>query len=196
MLEGEPRYSIGEKVTYAAKTFTVNDDGNVNATEGSDHWLVINQMIKNQLSARGTSPTTPHARSRAPSPLRRVHTPPAPAACLVRTRARTRKPHARTRLPPRAAAYNITFEDGDKEFNLTAKDVRVRREQSFSVGEEVEANYKNTGRLSKGKIEYVSEVRARLALACCCAALRVPPRPARASPWSESRARECARPRR
>ncbi|KAJ1618837.1 hypothetical protein T492DRAFT_891385, partial [Pavlovales sp. CCMP2436] len=46
--------------------------------------------------------------------------------------------------------YNVTFEDGDKEFYLTSR-------HEMSVDDRVEANFKNSGRLAKGKIDYKSE---------------------------------------
>jgi len=89
LAEGQPRYSLGENVTYAA--------------EGADQWLSIVAVIEGQLT------------------------------------------------------YNVTFEDGDKEFNLTSRHVRVRSDEEMSVDDRVEANFKNSGRLAKGKIDYKSE---------------------------------------
>ncbi|KAG8456897.1 hypothetical protein KFE25_012687 [Diacronema lutheri] len=101
LAEGEPRYAIGETVTYAKKmSADASGDG---STEGSDQWLKITEVIRNQLT------------------------------------------------------YNVIFEDGDREPNLTAADVRVRAVATFAVDERVEVNFKNTGRLALAKVVFVSE---------------------------------------
>lgn len=47
--------------------------------------------------------------------------------------------------------YNVVFEDGDKELNLSSTHVK-KREKRFKVGDRVEVNYKSSGKLVPGEI--------------------------------------------
>mmetsp|Transcript_19098 Transcript_19098/g.51344 ORF Transcript_19098/g.51344 Transcript_19098/m.51344 type:complete len:1232 (-) Transcript_19098:320-4015(-) len=53
--------------------------------------------------------------------------------------------------------YNVRFEDGDREFNLTREAVRRRdKNPIFQLGEEVECNKRHSGKLQMGVIHYVN----------------------------------------